>query len=357
MIYKKGPIFSHELLYKYGIQTKRNNAYIKQILNNLNFVEDIDYNIIDVYINSGKTLKHIYMLTADSFRIICMNSKSEKSKDIILYFVEMEKIIKMYLEYEVEFFQKQKEKKINDLIEQYEKERNIGINKELNKFDQTYEKNPGYVYVMTTLGYLRQNCFKIGFSKKVKKREDEIDGVNLETVFTVSSITCDFIKHSNFETILHNIFKEFRCQMNKEFFQLKYVYIKKIIMFMVALFKFSKEKLELEVNQYIDILRINKLKYYNENDEYSLMTDLKINNNINSIFCHRVNYIIPKIMKKKKFSVDEITDENIKEINIRIFDYTPFFTKQDVIDILHFCEIKYKYDTNKKIFIFLSPKK
>ena len=340
MIYKKGCIFNHELLYKYGIYNKRDTNYIKN--QQENYEQGIDYDIKTELINKGKTVRYYYMLTAETFRMLTMCSKSESANKINRYFIDLEKIVKLYLEYEVEIFLREKETQINKAIKRYKKIKS--------KTSKNYKRNPGYVYVQTTISYMRQNCYKIGFSSDALRREGEIDGVTLETVFLICSIKCDFIKDSTFESYIHDVLNNFRVKENKEFFNQKYIYIKKLIEFMICKFKFSSIEVDLEIDKYIEILKINKLKYYDENDENVLVEDLCKNSNINNIFCNKINDILIRIFKGG-FTKKQITPDIVEKINKNIFTYTFIFEKSDVINILDLCQVNYIYDKNEKKYV------
>ena len=55
--------------------------------------------------------------------MLIFNSKSANSKIINKYFIDMEKIVKLYQEYEIECFLADKEKLINQVIKDYIKKK------------------------------------------------------------------------------------------------------------------------------------------------------------------------------------------------------------------------------------------
>ena len=119
---------------------------------------------------------------------------------------------------------------------------------------------------------------------------------------------------------------------------------------MICKFKFSSIEVDLEIDKYIEILKINKLKYYDENDENVLVEDLCKNSNINNIFCNKINDILIRIFKGG-FTKKQITPDIVEKINKNIFTYTFIFEKSDVINILDLCQVNYIYDKNEKKYV------
>ena len=99
--YTEGCWISANFLYKYGIQksTNKNSQYKKQ----KNFsVKNGDYKIVDVNkkLNNQSCIKTDYYLSPDCFKQQCMESKYKDSKNIIKYYLNMEKLCTSYSEYE-----------------------------------------------------------------------------------------------------------------------------------------------------------------------------------------------------------------------------------------------------------------
>jgi len=96
----------HELLYKYGVLTERDNSYdVKRVLEQYDFIEGKDYQLptrnVAVPRNSdGTFVKITYMLHPDTFKKILIRCKNTyKYAD---YYLMLEKCVKYYNDYQIQ---------------------------------------------------------------------------------------------------------------------------------------------------------------------------------------------------------------------------------------------------------------
>ena len=104
--------------------------------------------------HGGNNKKHI-IINPDCFKEICMLINTIKSKEVRSYFLEIEKIFKLYNKYILKYNQIKLEKTI--LI------KNTYINRNILKFNE-------WVYLISNQAKARENIFKFGFTSNKQTR-------------------------------------------------------------------------------------------------------------------------------------------------------------------------------------------
>jgi hypothetical protein len=150
-----------------------------KLLNNKEFI-DISKCIImhleNIEINNHNKTKHL-IISPDCFKQSLMLLKTKKSKDIISYYIELEKIFKFYLEYQ-NLHQKKiledKEKELENKQIELEKTKDKVMDMERDFKHKELEVNE-FIYIATNVNYHKQNVYKIGKSNRLNKREKQFN--------------------------------------------------------------------------------------------------------------------------------------------------------------------------------------
>jgi hypothetical protein len=98
LVDKEGFVINHEMLFKYEILAKTSATNVLNSLNSYELEEHMDYELTKQLPDHGTTNKHIFMLTTDAFKIICIRSKN--TKKFVKYYLLLEKSINYYSHYE-----------------------------------------------------------------------------------------------------------------------------------------------------------------------------------------------------------------------------------------------------------------
>ena len=233
-----------------------------------------------------------------------MNSKQKEAKFVKQYFVNLETIVCLYLEYETEIL-------LSKIYMNIKK--SLGINKKTpivleNILNVETTNIVSYIYVMTNYDYMTRNIYKIGYTDNLSSRLSTANTHFTEDnkMFFIFTISCNFIRGNiqNFEDYIHNIQKDFEYhphtekqkKKKTEFFKQRFKYIVKILKLIVLSKKKIKEETEILIKEYIDNLTNSKQKYYKEEDELKIFR--YIQNSKNKKICEEIqsenNKITPK---------------------------------------------------------------
>ena len=206
-----------------------NKGNAKRALIN-NFTKDEDYKILLIprenqLFKDGKNLggaglnEETIMLNIDTFKSLCMIVKTDKAKEIRKYYIKLENIFNEIIneerqEYEIKQKLLENEIKIkNELIENTQKQFKLTIKK-------WYDQEPGdvvYAYINNSQDLQEQNLITIGKTKNIKKREGGYmtHNQNGNMVYMKRCYNCDLT-----EKVLHHILDKYRCERNKEWFEI-----------------------------------------------------------------------------------------------------------------------------------------
>jgi hypothetical protein len=196
-------VVHHSKLTEYGIVSSKKSNDIKDRLDSLGLIEDIDYNLRDVpqvRKERGYVVKKVYNLSPEAFKKCLMRAQRRPNQTVdpvkyCDYYLLLEKIHKLYSEYEKtvleqELIQKdqqldQKElqlKETNHQLDQNKlqlhkqelysnKLKDIVINIKARQKDQI-------IYIATTAAYAKQNRFKVGGVKSVAHLKSRLSTYN-----------------------------------------------------------------------------------------------------------------------------------------------------------------------------------
>ena len=294
-----------------------------------NFEIEIDYKVLflkefeefskcqklaleNVVINEHNKVKHL-IVSPDCFKQSLMLLKTTKSKEIKKYYIELEKIFKLYLEYqnkyrelELQNNKKELEEKENIINEQKEELNNL-----INIQQKTVKelKKDEYVYIATNKLNSKNNVFKIGKTVSLNGRLSNFN-INslLDNEFYYTFITkCNNSKM--LECLIHNFLSPFIYK--NELFQLHYKPLSNIVK---------------EISIQYDIMTNMVNNYINEN----YINDLNLKSIIPKKFEHADynlddNNLINNVIDKEQDNNIETkyTDSQIDSMNIEnnIYEY------------------------------------
>lgn len=104
-------IVDHEKLIEFGVITTSNKSNnIKRLLDQFNFKEGKDFNLLNVEqvrkkqngASCGTVIKKIYTLTPETFKICLM--RSQNTLDYNMYYIFIEKVMKYYSDYQADYY-------------------------------------------------------------------------------------------------------------------------------------------------------------------------------------------------------------------------------------------------------------
>jgi phage anti-repressor protein len=168
-----------------GFSHKKN---AKRTLTN-NFTENEDYKITVFPREHGKFNNETIMLNVDTFKNICMITKTEKAKEIRKYYVKLENIFNKLIHEEHKQHQLELQEKDNKLIEQKEQSEK---DKEKTMFD-LFPVNTQCVYFGTVnnKSMKDESLIKFGITNDLKRRINEhkkvFDNFKLVHVYKVAN--------------------------------------------------------------------------------------------------------------------------------------------------------------------------
>jgi hypothetical protein len=281
---EKELIIDFEEVRKYLGFTKKENA--KRLLIG-HFINNKDYKInkstftpIGVKV-LGRPVEKI-MINLNTFKLYSFMASTEQSKKIYDYYINMEKIIIIFMETQLENNKKELENKNNEIENKNNEIENMkNILKNINITYSEQKKN-GNIYVMTTD---KPYIYKIGRTNNVDKRKKSLQTAQVEEVKILYEYkTCDDVL---LEYIIHNILKQYK--MNKEHFECDINYIKLIIQKIgdiMHVFKCSKEKIsENEITEKIlkifDIETSNKITNKSSSGSSNVITNNSLSSSSN----------------------------------------------------------------------------
>jgi hypothetical protein len=327
-----------------------------------NFEEHIEYKILNskefvnisksqtlaldnTEINNHNKVKHLIVLP-DCFKESLMLLKTEKSKNIKKYYVEIEKIFRFYLKYQNEYQKLKLKKELLDNI------KNTKLEKHLYLIEKFNYKQCVYVIEVTVIkNEIETKLIKIGSTKHI---HDRILAMN--TAYSCKCILLDIYEcTSNYreieqsilsnKEIKQNLYKEkINNVMPKEIVQLSEIFnydqliqiikdnIKKIV-YLNPFQLLEKQKMDL-VNRLLD-------NGYNPNlfENFTINIITKNENSINNI--NETNLICKNCKNLKNTIKQEITPVSINDIKEKLF--------KDSQEEFKNIEEEAKKDTNESI--------
>ena len=232
-------IYIDDNMLKYiGYNCERERDSRKKYLNLLttNFEIDLDYKILnsgefknsysDVTVaienneyNEHNKAKHL-ILSPDCFKQSLMLLKTNKAKEIKKYYIELEKVFKLYLEYQNEYRKSELEKNKLEL-ENKQKELDETKYKVMDMerdFQHTELEFDEFIYIATNENYHKQNVYKIGRSARLNKRTKQFNTffINGHKIFYIYVFQCH--KSRILEQLLFTCLDKYKyCKINELF--------------------------------------------------------------------------------------------------------------------------------------------
>jgi phage anti-repressor protein len=176
------------------------------------YIKDVDYIIINSLLmvnhEQPKHNKETIIITSDTFKMLCMRSKTKKADKVRQYYLNLEKLIDEY-----------KDIIINNLNTKIKVLENDLIKDDLAK--------GGNVYIFEEIDQLNDKYIRIGSSYDVKKRMNNHNSSSLHKKKILYKIKTSNIKQ--FEKCLQTHFYNFRFKKNKDYYKISNDMIEKAI--------------------------------------------------------------------------------------------------------------------------------
>ena len=240
-------VVHHEKLIEYGIVTSNRSSTIKEKLNALELVEDIDYRLQDVLQpvpQGGYSTKKVYKLTPEAFKKCLMRAQrrpKQKVDPVIYcdYYLLLEKTYKLYTDYEKKLLNKQLEQKDQELqhqAQQLESQKHLVFRLNEMLIDSTKLPKIQVVYIATSSLYASQNTFKVGGVESLDKLESRLCTYNSRSSTGDPFYYADWFLVHNYKEIesrLKDLIGRFREKITKEMYVLHYTKLLYILKYLV----------------------------------------------------------------------------------------------------------------------------
>ena len=207
-----------------------------------NFEENIDYKLMyskefneiskclldhleSTASNSHNKTKHL-VVTSDCFKQSLMMLRTEKSKEIKKYYIELEKIFKFYLQYQAKYQELKNTETNNELQE--ERKKNTHLTNNSFNYHQLLQKE--YLYIVTTFSYAIQFNFKIGKTLDLRQRLSSYNtGCNKDQKYYYVFVSEPTYYAKSIVYILKHILTKFRNSDTNEIYVIHYEFLEKIV--------------------------------------------------------------------------------------------------------------------------------
>ena len=277
-------VVHHEKLIEYGIVTSLRSSDIKDRLNALELVEDIDYSLlrdIPQQWEGARGIKHtkVYRLTPEAFKTCLLRARKYPNQKVdpkvySRYYLLLEKTYKLYTDYEKKLLNKQLEQKDHQLeqkdhqleqkdhqLEQKDhqlEQKDHQLEQKDHQIEQTgqeLEEQKRYVlrlnemlidssnlpktqvvYIATSSSFAKQNRFKVGGVESLEKLESRLLTYNSRSSTGDMFYYADwFLVHSyrEIENRLKDLLGRFREQITKEMYVLNYTELFQILEYLI----------------------------------------------------------------------------------------------------------------------------
>lgn len=178
----------------------------------ITYIKDIDFIVVkSVLLGNQQQPKHnkeTILLTSDTFKMLCMRSKTKKADKVRQYYLSLEKMIDDYIEI---------------IIDNLNTKINV-LENDLKKDDLT---KGGHVYIFEEVDQINETYIRIGSSDDVKKRMNNHNSSSVHKKKVLYKIKTENIKH--FEKCLQTHFYNYRYKKNKDYFKISNDMIEKAI--------------------------------------------------------------------------------------------------------------------------------
>ena len=226
------------------------------------YTENIDYIILKE--ETGKKPREIIMLSVDCFKLLCMNSHTDLSKQVRRYFMIMEAIAKEYMS---DKFNAQQQLAIQDAVNEatkVAKAENARLLKQLTK--NPFDPNAECVYIIKTAILTDdREIYKIGRTTNMKQRESVYNTHNADKVVNVYEKNCADSKTVEF--MFKRFMKEYSYTDREEYFGAP-------LSLLIRVFEMCIESVH-NIRPYI----INSMTAYAQGEPIPEVTDRSVYNN------------------------------------------------------------------------------
>ena len=214
---------------------KEHKKNAKRTLEN-NFIKDEDYKILLHDELSCETIslpreqnkletrgrkEEVIMLNVDTFKNMCMITKTEKAKEIRMYYVKLENIFNKLMKEEMEENKKllrEKEKQLENQKKETEEKENFIKLLTTKPETESFHRNPGYIYIVQDTS--KECHYKIGYANDPVARVGNLNtsSSTYSLKILVRYYTCD---KEFAEKTIHRALQPFRIKNRKEWFFIK----------------------------------------------------------------------------------------------------------------------------------------
>ena len=264
-------------------------------------------------INEHSKVKHL-IVSPDTFKQSLMLLQTSKAKTIREYYVNLEKVFKLYLQYQSKFMENQladKNKELDRIKNGSKQFKNIVLNKNIHKLDE-------YIYVMTSKNYAKQNIFKVGMTKDLDGRIRQYqvgraDNDKFHYVFIMNCVSAKYLEQMIFNRLEFFKYYNENNKSSNELYEIHYEILIKIL----------KEFEEFEINSTKNINQY-LLDYYENYQTYQSIdvNELAIQDTTNYIkekFNIEPEYTSPYTFESNKSTLTtESINETLKNCNVKL---------------------------------------
>jgi len=281
----------HEKLVEYGVTSSKRSSDVKVKLDALGLVEDIDYHLRDisqmVRPQGGGKQNKIYTLTPDAFKTCLIRARRYPNQTVdptiySKYYLLLEKIHKLYTDYENKLLNIQLEQKDQQLIKTYHQleqkdvqleqkdhqlEQKNALVLRLNEMliDSTSIPKIQVVYIATSPNYAQQNRFKVGGVESEDKLISRLSTYNGRSATGDLFYFSDWFLVHNYREVenrLKDLLGRFRDNKSKEIYVLHYTKLKYILQYLVDNYNEETDLVNKHLLDFISSLDSNVVESY-----------------------------------------------------------------------------------------------
>ena len=282
----------HEKLVEYGVMSSKKSSHVKLKLDALELVEAIDYRLLpDIWQQweGSRGIKHInvYMLIPEAFKTCLMRARRYPNQTVdptiySKYYLLLEKIHKLYTDYENKLLNIQLEQKDQQLIKTYHQleqkdvqleqkdhqlEQKDALVLRLNEMliDSTSIPKTQVVYIATSPNYAQQNRFKVGGVESEDKLISRLSTYNGRSATGDLFYFSDWFLVHNYREVenrLKDLLGRFRDNKSKEIYVLHYTKLKYILQYLVDNYNEETDLVNKHLLDFISSLDSNVVESY-----------------------------------------------------------------------------------------------
>ena len=267
-------VVHHEKLIEYGVVTSNRSSTIKEKLNALELVEDEDYRLQDILQpvpQGGYSTKKVYKLTPEAFKNCLLRARKYPNQKVdpkvySRYYLLLEKIYKLYTDYEKKLLSVQLEHQSHQLEQQAQQlENKNGLVLRLNEMliDSSSLPKTQVVYIATSSDLASKNTFKVGGVESLKKLESRL--LQYNSAFTTENpfyFTEWHLVHNyrEIENRLKDLIGRFREKITKEMYVLHYTKLVYILKYLVDNYNEEVDVINAKLAEFIASLDTGNLR-------------------------------------------------------------------------------------------------